>query len=113
MSIQSRSNAKLPKLRLDSFAGNPVHWHSFWDSFQSAVHNKSKPMDVDKFSYLRSLLEGPAAASIAGLTLTNENYVKAIEMLKDRFGNKQVITTGHMETLTRTPKVESSGILRT
>ena len=28
-SIQSQSNAKLPKLRLDLFTGNPVHWHSF------------------------------------------------------------------------------------
>ena len=111
-SIQSQSNAKLPKLRLDSFAGNPVHWHSFWDSFQSAVHNNSKLMNVDKFSCLRSLLEGPAAAAIAGLTLTNENYVKAIEMLKERFGNKQVTITGHMETLTRTPKVESSGNIK-
>ena len=87
-SIQGQCNTKLPKLRLDSFVGNPVHWHSFWDSFQSAVHNNSKLMDVHKFSYLSSLLEGPAAAAIAGLTLTNENYVKAIEMLKDRFGNK-------------------------
>ena len=38
--------------------------------------------------------------------------MKAIEMLKDRFGNKQVIITRHMETLTRTPKVESSGNIK-
>ena len=76
------------------------------------MHNNSKLINVDKFSYLRSLLEGPAAAAIAGLTLTNENYEKAKEIPKDRFGNKQVIITGHMETLTRTPKVESSGNIK-
>ena len=102
-----QSNAKLPKLRLDNFSGNPVAWNTFWDSFKSAVHNNSKLTPVDKFTYLKSLLEGTAANTVAGLTLTSENYEKAITMLKDRFGNRQIIITSHLENLTKISKVES------
>ena len=41
---------------------------------------------VDKFSYLKSLLEGPAARSIQGLTLSAANYDAAIDLLVKRFG---------------------------
>ena len=47
--------------------------------------------NMDKFNYLKSLLSGPAAATIAGLPLTSDNYTAAIELLTKRFGNKQVI----------------------
>ena len=98
---------KLPNLRLGNFSGNPIASNTLWDSFKSAVHNNSKLTPVDKFTYLKSLLAGTAANTVAGLTRTSENYKKAVEMLKDRFGNRQIIITSHLENLTKIPKVES------
>ena len=47
---------------------------------------------IDKFNYLRTLLEGSAAAAaVAGLTLTSSNYGKTVAVLKKQFGNKQLI----------------------
>ena len=72
---------------------------SFWDSYQSAVHLNSELTDVDKFNYLRSLLDHSAYDAIAGLTLSSANYKQAIEILRKRFGNTQVIISKHMDTL--------------
>ena len=85
------SKVKLPKISLPQFKGNPIYWTAFWDSYESAIHLNSTLSNVDKFNYLRSLLEKSAYEVIAGLTLSSANYVEAIEILKKRFGNKQMI----------------------
>lgn len=92
-------HAKLPRLTLKSFLGDPGQWLTFWDSFRSAVHENPELHNIDKFNYLKSLLGGSAAATIAGLPLTNDNYTAAIELLTKRFGNKQVIISSHMDSL--------------
>ena len=37
----SSINAKLPKLHIKKFAGNPKNWQTFWDSFSSAEHKNA------------------------------------------------------------------------
>ena len=76
-------HAKLPRISLKTFSGEPSQWLTFWDSFRSAVHE-----NTDVFNYLKGLLNGSAAATITGLPLTDANYHAAIELLKNRFGNK-------------------------
>ena len=46
--------------------------------------------------YLHSLLEGPAARAIQGLTLATTNYGSAIQSLKVRFGRPQHLIATHM-----------------
>ncbi len=48
------------------FSGNVTKWPEFWDLYESAVHNSPDLSDVDKFNYLRSLLERTAYEAIAG-----------------------------------------------
>lgn len=83
------SKVKLPKISLPHFKGNLVYWTAFWDSYESAVHLNRALSDVDKFNYLRSLSENSSSA----------NYAEAIEILKRRFGNRDVIVSRHMELL--------------
>ena len=66
-----------------------MKWPTFWDSYESAIHNNTGLSIVDKFNYLRSLLERSAYDAIAGLTLSAANYREAVEILKKSFGNKQ------------------------
>ena len=101
------THAKLPKLELKKFHGNPIHWYPFWESFDSAVHKNPNLSSVDKFNYLQSLLTGTARSAIAGLALTSANYKKAVGLLKQRFGNRQIVISSHIEVLTKLPKVES------
>ena len=44
-------------------------------------------------------------ATIAGHALTKNNYKVAIDLLRERYGNKQVITSSHMESLLKLPRV--------
>ena len=94
----SPARTRLPKLSLPKFKGNITNWKTFWDSFQSAIHNNKDISDIDKFNYLNSLLEGTAACYIKGLTISEANYKSAIEILTERFGKPQLISA-HMDEL--------------
>ena len=89
-------STKLPKLVLKKFSGDPKMWQEWWDSFKVAVHENGIS-DVEKFNHLRSLVEGAAYATIAGLSLTEENYKTAIDLLHERFAQKQIIINSHMD----------------
>ena len=62
---QKTVRAKLPKLEVRKFSGKIGEWQEFWDSFESAIHLNDRLSNVDKFSYLRSLLMEPARSAIA------------------------------------------------
>ena len=68
-------NVRLPKLSIKPFNGDITQWTTFWDSFKSAIHENPALSDIDKFNYLRSLLERSAKESIAGLNpITSRVY---------------------------------------
>ena len=108
----STHHAKLPKLTLKSFNGDITTWISFWDSYNSAIHQNTELADIDKFNYLKSLLEKSAADAIAGLALTTANYEEAILILKKRFGNKKQIIGRHMDLLLNADAVTSDQNLK-
>ena len=64
-----------------------------------AVHDNSTISAVEKFTYLLSLVKGSAARAISGLQLTSANYSVALEVLRERFAQKQIIINSHMESL--------------
>ena len=97
------TKSKLPKLVLPKFKGDLTKFRSFWDSYDNTVHKNSSLSTIDKFNYLYSLLEGPALRSIQGLSLTEENYQSAIELLNQRFGNQQQVISAHMDELLKIP----------
>ena len=89
----------LPKLTLPHFSGDPVDWIHFWDSVSATVDKKTSLSDIEKFTYLRSVLEGEAAAAIAELSLTSTNYQNAVDLLTQRFGKDTVIINSYMNRL--------------
>ena len=52
-------------------------------------------------SYLKELITCNAVRAISGLPMTSQNYEKAIEMLKERFGRKQGLINAHMKSLSK------------
>ena len=46
--------------------------------------------------------------TIEGLSLTNDNYAKALELLEDRYVNKQAIITAHTKDLLKLWRVETN-----
>ena len=98
---------RLPKIELKKFDGDIMKWQTFWDQYESSVHEQPYLSAVDKFSYLRSLLNSTASACIAGLALTNENYNEAVLLLNERFGNKQLLINAYMEYFIKLQVVKS------
>ena len=76
---------------MKKFSGKLGEWEEFCDSFESAIHLNNGLSNVDKFSYLGSLLLEPARSDIGGFALTSANYEPAIELLKKRYGKKIAI----------------------
>ena len=70
------TKVKLPELALKRFNGDLTKWATFWDSFESSIHNHPGLSDIDKFN-LNTLLEGPASEAISGLKLITANYNEA------------------------------------
>ena len=84
------SQIKLPKINLPVFDSNILCWQEFRDVFNSSVHEQELS-NVTKFSYLKGSLGGAAAAVIVDISITNDNYDIVIELLKEKFGKREVI----------------------
>ena len=106
------AKVRLPKISLPRFRGDPVKWTPFWDAYKSAIHLNPDLSEIDKFNYLRSLLDHTALDAITGLALSTANYQQAIEILEKRFGNKQVIISKHMDALMNLETITSDRNLR-
>ena len=102
------ATVKLPKLTIQPFKGDLTTWTTFWDSYKAAIHDNASLLDIDKFNYLQSLLQGSALDPVYGLTLTAANYKEAVSILERRFGNKQQIMAKHMDILLNVEPVTSS-----
>ena len=100
----SQSHHKLPKLILPTFDGGILQWQTFWDSFESSVHNNANLSPVQKFSYLKSELEWAAAMTIDGFLLTNGNYSKAVELLREHYGQHKIVQAT-MQALLQLPSL--------
>jgi len=99
---QSTHFHQLPKLSLPTFYGDVLTWQAFWDSYESAIHLNGSLTDVQKFNYLKTMVDGVAARTIEGFALTNANYGQAVALLTERYGQKHRIAA-YMNTLLQLP----------
>ena len=58
---------------------------------------------------MRTFLEGEAQHTISGLSLTNDNYNEALNLLRNRFGNNLIISA-HMNILVKLPSVNNKDV---
>ena len=74
-------------------------WKSFKETFVAAVHRRTDLTNIEKFTYLRSLLDKTALQAIEGFFLTAENYTAAWRLLNERFGNEQISISSYMNKI--------------
>ena len=102
------SISRLPNLKLPKFDGKYANYKRFMSSFDHLVHKDPGISNIDKFNYLLSCLSGPALAVIEAFQVSNENYPKAIALLKERYDNNALIFQDHISELFSIPKMTSS-----
>jgi hypothetical protein len=76
-----------------------MKFQNFWDQFEAAVHNNETLPDVQKFTYLRSVLGGVAYQTIDGFEVTGANYNHAVDTLKHRFGRKRLVISSLVKSI--------------
>ena len=79
---------------------------SFIDSLKAVMHSSATLSSIDKLNYLRCYVAGDAFNTIEGLSHTNENCIKALELSEDRYGSKQAIITALTKNLLKLRPVE-------
>ena len=75
---------KLPLLKCDIFSGekeDKFAFNSFLNQFKNLVGSKTNLSKAVKLGYLQSFLKGDALKVISGLSLIDDNYDKAVELL--------------------------------
>ena len=97
---------KLPALKLEIFDGKQENWQTFYENFDCAINKNTELSDIQKMTYLRNLVKGRALSAITGLTLSKEKYSVALNILKNRFSNKQLLISIHMKKLLSLEKVK-------
>jgi len=91
---------KLPKIELKKFDGDLKNWLGFWSQFEK-IHSDDKLHDSDKFQYLvQSMVTGSRAEKlVSSYPQSAENYPKVVTALKDRFGDKVLLTEVYVRQL--------------
>ena len=92
-------NIRLPELELWKFKGDLMNWTKFWEQYRVSIHMNRNLGTLEKFTYLKGNLEGLPLTTIVPLALAEENYEKAISMLKDRNGRPDKIQEAHLRTM--------------
>ncbi|GFU69164.1 uncharacterized protein TNCV_3284421 [Trichonephila clavipes] len=84
---------KVPKYHITRFYGDDASkWLTFWNSFETAVHNNESLNKVDKFNYLKAHLGGSALNTVECFPISAKAYDEAVELLKNRFANPEILT---------------------
>ncbi|KAK0150106.1 hypothetical protein N1851_009131 [Merluccius polli] len=110
-SQRSNPTVRLPKLMIEKFNGDVSLWQEFWSQYETAIHSNDALCNREKFTYLKTYLAGTAAKAVAGLTLTDSNDDAAVDILRSRFGRKDLIVNAHMSKLLNlTPVKKSSDV---
>ena len=88
-----KSLMHLPRVQLDPFDGSASDYQSFIAIFDEMVHN-TEDDDQVKLTRLLQYTTGPAKASIKNTAIVggSEGYQKAREILKNRFGDKHLVS---------------------
>ena len=98
---------KLPKLNINKFDGDFTRWNTFWGIFNASVHKRTDLEGIEKFTYLKSLLEGEALKLVEGFNLEAHYYDEAVKLLQDTCGRETKIKMSFVRKLLQ---LESSDV---
>ena len=71
---------QLPKLSLPTFCGDLLTWQAFWDNFESAIHLNGSLTNVQKFNYLKTMVDGEDHRRVC----SNQRQLRPSNRITDR-----------------------------
>ncbi|GFX58748.1 integrase catalytic domain-containing protein [Trichonephila clavipes] len=96
----SSSSLRLPKIQFQQFSGELTDWLRFHNQFKR-IHEDESIDDGDKFQYLIQATTPKSRARdiVESFPATPENYRKAFEYLRMRFGQEDVLIQVYVREL--------------
>ncbi|GFU42294.1 integrase catalytic domain-containing protein [Trichonephila clavipes] len=96
----SSSSLRLPKIQFQQFSGELTDWLRFHNQFKR-IHEDESIDDGDKFQYLIQATTPKSRARdiVESFPATPENYRKAFEYLRMRFGQEDVLIQVYIREL--------------
>ena len=94
----------LPKLKLDSFDGDPIRWNDWMSMFQSIIDDADISRNA-KMQHLQNAVIGRAKEAIEGYGYSGELYAEALEKLESRFGKSHVVVKARLNHLRKWVKL--------
>ena len=94
----------LPKLRLDTFDGDPIHWSDWISMFPSIIDDADISCNA-KIQHLQNAVTGRAKDAIAGYGYSGELYAEALPKLESRFGKSHIVVKDHLNRLKKWSKL--------
>ena len=76
-----------------------------------SVENNETLSPAIKLEYLKTQCEGPSYQAIAGLKMSDANYQIAVDILKGRFSQRQIILNSHIDALLKINAVKSGDVI--
>ena len=104
-SNKSEPNIRLPEINLPTFSGKINEFPSFFSLFNSVINNRKDLPNVQKLFYLRSCLINESLQLISHLPLQAESYDVAINLLKNRYDNKQIRSDFYLNVIFTLPVI--------
>ena len=104
---QPAATPKLPELNIPPYDGDPLTFRNFWDLFDVLINQNQSISDLQKYTYLVSLLRKEALDAVSGVRRCAENYPSVIQILFSRFDKPQLIRQKHYNNLTNLPKLQT------
>ncbi|XP_070203690.1 uncharacterized protein [Littorina saxatilis] len=101
--------SRLPIPRPTVFKGDPLAYPAWIAAFQHLVRSDAVRPE-DKMLILRDHVEGPAKEAVGDLyyELSETSYTRALDILKDRFGEDYTISESLKEKLESWPEIKSN-----
>ena len=109
-SLRVKTGLKLLKFVLQKFDGDILRRKLLGESFEAVAHKNERISNVEKFTYLLGYLEKAPLQAVGNFPLTNDTYIQAWELLKEKYGNPQLIISTHMNELIKLNKVNGSNV---
>jgi hypothetical protein len=100
---------KLPQIDINTFGGQLEQFNSFKSLYDNLIHTSSLA-PIEKFSYLKSLLEGPALSVVEAIPFDPEHYQLAYTSLVERYTNPRILGSYYLNKILDQPNVKTANL---
>ncbi|XP_076299895.1 uncharacterized protein LOC143218550 [Lasioglossum baleicum] len=107
-------SVQLPRLSLPKFSGDFSQWGTFRGLFESSVDKNKSLSNTQKLHYLKIHVTGDAALLINNISMSDENYEAAWQILVDEYNDESALIQAHIHKFVSLPsmKTESASELK-